>query len=167
MLPGDAHADLTSNDTFVSGVPHATFQRLRDTDPVSWVEEHDGTLVVSGDSGIPLVRYHIADEGGVLPYAALIARLRGLGFDAEACARRGGPRGVRPLPFVYVFGRSQFAVAAISRFWGVPLPLGMKSYTLLTWMQSISVALGGSGPKKKIVTRTAAEMPRKSHLCAC
>jgi len=74
-------------------------------------EEHEGTLMFSGDGGIPLVRYHISDEGGVLPYAALIARLRGLGFDAEAEARRGGPRGVRPLPFVYVFGRSHFAVS--------------------------------------------------------
>ncbi len=74
-------------------------------------EEHEGTLVVSGESGIPLVRYHIADEGGVVPYAALIARLRDLGCDAEACARRGGSRGIRPLPFVYVFGRSHFAVS--------------------------------------------------------
>jgi phenylacetate-CoA ligase len=74
-------------------------------------EEHDGTLMFSGDSGIPLVRYHISDEGGVLPYAALVARLRGLGFDVEAEARRGGPRGIRPLPFVYVFGRSHFAVS--------------------------------------------------------
>jgi phenylacetate-CoA ligase len=74
-------------------------------------EEHRGTLVVSGESGIPLVRYHISDEGGVIPYAALMATLRRLGFDAEAEARRGGSRGVRPLPFVYVFGRSHFAVS--------------------------------------------------------
>src|SRR5215470_17912664 len=74
-------------------------------------ESHDGTLVFSGDSGIPLVRYHIADEGGVLPYAALIGRLAELGFDAEAEARRGGDRGIRPLPFVFVFGRSHFAVS--------------------------------------------------------
>jgi phenylacetate-CoA ligase len=74
-------------------------------------ENHDGTLVFSGDSGIPLIRYHIADEGGTVPYATLIARLRALGCDAEAEARRGGERGVRPLPFVYVFGRSHFAVS--------------------------------------------------------
>jgi phenylacetate-CoA ligase len=74
-------------------------------------EDHDGTLVFSADAGVPLVRYHIADDGGVVPYAALIARLAALGFDAEAAARRGGARGIRPLPFVYVFGRSQFAVS--------------------------------------------------------
>lgn len=76
-----------------------------------YFEDHDGTLVVSGDSGIPLVRYHISDEGGAIPYAALIDQLRTLGFDAEAEARRGGARGVRALPFVYVFGRSHFAVS--------------------------------------------------------
>jgi phenylacetate-CoA ligase len=74
-------------------------------------EDHEGTLVFSADGAIPLVRYHISDEGGVLPYASLIARLRELGFDPEAEARRGGDRGIRPLPFVYVFGRSHFAVS--------------------------------------------------------
>ena len=40
---GDSHADLTSHDTFVNGVPHATFQRLRREDPVAWIEESDGS----------------------------------------------------------------------------------------------------------------------------
>ena len=39
---GRADADITDPDTYVTGVPHATFQRLRDTDPVSWWPEHDG-----------------------------------------------------------------------------------------------------------------------------
>ncbi len=38
----DAHADLTSHDTFVRGVPHATFRRLRQEAPVAWFEEADG-----------------------------------------------------------------------------------------------------------------------------
>lgn len=37
--PGDPFADLASHDTFVGGVPHATFARLRAEDPVSWVPE--------------------------------------------------------------------------------------------------------------------------------
>jgi cytochrome P450 len=40
---GDAHADITSHDTFVAGVPHATFARLRRDDPVSWWDESDGS----------------------------------------------------------------------------------------------------------------------------
>jgi cytochrome P450 len=39
---GPADADITDPDTYVRGVPHATFQRLRDTEPVSWWPEHDG-----------------------------------------------------------------------------------------------------------------------------
>jgi cytochrome P450 len=39
---GDEHADLTSHDTFVRAVPHATFARLRREEPVAWVEEGDG-----------------------------------------------------------------------------------------------------------------------------
>jgi cytochrome P450 len=39
---GDAHADITDHDAFTSGVPHATFLRLRRDDPVSFTEEPDG-----------------------------------------------------------------------------------------------------------------------------
>ena len=40
--PGEAHADITSHDTFVRSVPHATFARMRREEPVAWVEETDG-----------------------------------------------------------------------------------------------------------------------------
>ncbi|HSB86512.1 MAG TPA: hypothetical protein VLD86_09390, partial [Ilumatobacteraceae bacterium] len=39
---GRSDADITDPDAYVQGVPYATFQRLRDHDPVSWWEEHDG-----------------------------------------------------------------------------------------------------------------------------
>lgn len=39
---GPADADITDPDTFVRGVPYATFERLRTDDPVSWWDEHDG-----------------------------------------------------------------------------------------------------------------------------
>jgi cytochrome P450 len=39
---GEANADLTSHDTFVRCVPHATFARHRREDPVAWVEEEGG-----------------------------------------------------------------------------------------------------------------------------
>jgi cytochrome P450 len=50
---GVADADITDPDTYVSGVPHATFQRLRDEDPVSWWPEHDG-----GKGFWAITRYH-------------------------------------------------------------------------------------------------------------
>lgn len=40
---GPDDADITSHDTYVDGVPHATFTRLRAEDPVHWTEEADGS----------------------------------------------------------------------------------------------------------------------------
>ncbi|MEV0899993.1 phenylacetate--CoA ligase family protein [Actinoplanes sp. NPDC049802] len=62
----------------------------------------DGTLAFSADGMVPLVRYHIADEGGLLPYPEMVALCREHGFDPG-----DGP----DLPFVYVFGRSLFTVS--------------------------------------------------------
>lgn len=65
-------------------------------------EGHEGTQLFSGDSGVPLIRYHIADEGGVVSYDDMLA------FRARQSAlRRPRPRGpphavrlrLRPLPF--------------------------------------------------------------------
>jgi cytochrome P450 len=42
-LPGDRYLDITDPDVYLAGVPHATFQRLRDTDPISWTEEREGS----------------------------------------------------------------------------------------------------------------------------
>jgi phenylacetate-CoA ligase len=72
-------------------------------DPASrFFETHEGTLLFTGENGVPLVRYHIADEGGLVPYEAMLTFVRERGFD---------PPAGRPLPFVYVFGRSHFTVS--------------------------------------------------------
>ncbi|WP_242547678.1 phenylacetate--CoA ligase family protein [Amycolatopsis sp. MtRt-6] len=73
-------------------------------DPASrYFEVHEGTLVLTADGGIPLIRYHIADDGGLLPHAELL----------DFCARHGFTPDTRgpDLPFVYVFGRSLFTVS--------------------------------------------------------
>ncbi|GAA4081277.1 phenylacetate--CoA ligase family protein [Nonomuraea soli] len=70
---------------------------------VRYFEEHDGTLLFSGDNGIPLVRYHIADEGGLLTHERLLSFVRGHGFEPS--------RGGTTMPFAYVFGRSHFTVS--------------------------------------------------------
>ena len=81
-------------------------------DPLSrFFEIHDGTLLFSGDNGIPLLRYHIADTGGLIAYDAMLKFLAEWGFDAEETLQHEGARGIRPLPFVYVFGRSNFTVS--------------------------------------------------------
>ena len=38
----DGHADLTSHDTFVKGLPLNTFQRLRKEDPIHWTDWSEG-----------------------------------------------------------------------------------------------------------------------------
>jgi len=69
------------------------------------------TLLFSGDNGIPLVRYHIADSGGLVPFDKMLKFLTQFGFDPVAVVRSHSDRGVRPMPFVYVFGRADFTIS--------------------------------------------------------
>jgi phenylacetate-CoA ligase len=104
-------------------------------DPVSrYFELIEGnTLAVTGDSGVPLIRYHIADRGGLIGHADLMAflRARGLsaledyGFEGKSC----------PLPFVWVFGRADFTVS----FYGANIypenvVLGLEQPGLTDWV---------------------------------
>jgi len=40
---GDPDADITSHDSYVTGFPHAAFRRLRENEPVVWIEETEGS----------------------------------------------------------------------------------------------------------------------------
>lgn len=71
-------------------------------------EQVDGELIFSGDGGIPLVRYNILDRGGLISHDAMIAFLKQHALytpTLDAYLRQS------PLPFVYVFGRNNFAVS--------------------------------------------------------
>jgi phenylacetate-CoA ligase len=76
---------------------------------VRYFETHEGTLLFTGDGGVPLVRYHIADEGGLVPYETMLDFCTGHGFDPLAGLDER--REATALPFVYVFGRSLFTVS--------------------------------------------------------
>ena len=81
-------------------------------DPLSrWFQVHEGTLVVSGDNGVPLVRYHIADKGGIVPYAEMIRIVADAGGNNAGEILRKSERGAWDLPFVYLFGRADFTVS--------------------------------------------------------
>jgi phenylacetate-CoA ligase len=81
-------------------------------DPLSrFFETQDGTLLFSGDNGIPLIRYHISDTGGIIAYEQMLQFLQENGFDPLAELQSQGNRGIYLLPFVYVFGRSHFTVS--------------------------------------------------------
>jgi phenylacetate-CoA ligase len=118
-LYGTADAGVLGNETplsvavrrFLAGHPDAAqtlfgesrLPTLVQYDPRSrFFEVHDGTLLFSGDNGIPLIRYHIADEGGLIGHDEMIAFCGKYGFEPPP-----GPR----LPFAYVFGRSHFTVS--------------------------------------------------------
>ncbi|GII92372.1 phenylacetate--CoA ligase [Sinosporangium siamense] len=119
-LYGTADAGVLGNETplsigirrFLAGRPEvarelfgsARLPTLVQYDPdVRFFETVDGTLLFSGDNGVPLVRYHIADEGGLLGHDELLGFLDGYGYRPPV----SGPA----LPFVYVFGRGRFAVS--------------------------------------------------------
>jgi len=125
-LYGTADAGVLGNETplsitirrFLARTPHAAralfgqsrLPTLVQYDPLSrFFEARDGTLLFSGDNGVPLIRYHIADEGGILSHQDMLAFCADHGFDP--LADLGGGRGAPPLPFVYVFGRSHFTVS--------------------------------------------------------
>ena len=76
-----------------------------------YFEVVDGTLVVSGDNGVPLIRYHIKDEGGLIPYEAMWSFLERVGAASAIRARLPETAPLRPLPFAYVFGRADFTVS--------------------------------------------------------
>ncbi|HEY2763695.1 MAG TPA: phenylacetate--CoA ligase family protein, partial [Pseudonocardiaceae bacterium] len=125
-LYGTADAGVLANETplsicirrFLASRPEAALAlfgesrlpTLAQYQPTSRLfETQDGTLLFSGDNGIPLIRYHIADNGGVLDYPEMLGFLAEHGFDP--LAELGTGRGVRELPFVYVFGRSAFTLS--------------------------------------------------------
>ncbi|HET9973670.1 MAG TPA: phenylacetate--CoA ligase family protein [Streptosporangiaceae bacterium] len=127
-LYGTADAGVLGTETplsvcvrrFLAGRPEAAGELFGEArlptlvqyDPGSrFFEEQDGTLLFSGDNGVPLIRYHIADEGGLIGYEDMLAFCGRHGFDPVAELGGLGARGIRPLPFAYVFGRSHFTVS--------------------------------------------------------
>jgi phenylacetate-CoA ligase len=79
-------------------------------DPASrFFEQHDGTLLFTADSGVPLIRYHIADEGGLISHDEAVGLCRKHGFDPLAALDGGAAPA--PLPFAFIFGRSHLAVS--------------------------------------------------------
>jgi phenylacetate-CoA ligase len=69
-----------------------------------------GELLFTGDNGVPLVRYNIHDTGGIMEYDEMLAHLQGYGFDALTSHSLFNLP-VRRLPFVWVFGRSNFTIS--------------------------------------------------------
>lgn len=107
-------------------------------DPCSrFFETQDNTLLFSGDNGSPLIRYHIADTGGIIPYEEMLARLRQHGWDplVDFSDPTGKPATVHPLPFVFVFGRSNFIVSYFgANIYPENITVGLEQSPIRDWV---------------------------------
>lgn len=106
-------------------------------------ETHDGTLLFTGDNGIPLIRYHIADTGGITSFDAMLAFLADHGFNPasfdptsfDPTAELGRSRRIRELPFVHVFGRSQFTVSHFgANIYPENITVGLEQSPVAAWV---------------------------------
>ncbi|MFB8787265.1 MAG: phenylacetate--CoA ligase family protein [Potamolinea sp.] len=146
-------------------------------DPLSrFFEVHEGTLLFTGNNGIPLIRYHISDQGGIISYDAMLKFLAEWGFNpvevimnrpqavslgleeqsppARAIigdnrpqavslgleeqsppARAIKTRGIHQLPFVYVFGRSNFTVSYFgANIYPENVTVGLEQPVIREWV---------------------------------
>ncbi|MDD5320928.1 MAG: phenylacetate--CoA ligase family protein [Methylococcales bacterium] len=105
-------------------------------DPASrFFEMHEGTLVVSGENSVPLVRYHIADKGGVLSYDEMWNVLREQGVQSLGYLGLNKDFQPRNLPFVYVFGRADFTVSYYgANIYPENVTVGLEQPEIIAWV---------------------------------
>lgn len=105
-------------------------------DPCSrFFEVHEQTLVVSGENSVPLLRYHIADKGGVLTFAELWQFLNQYGIHSPADLGLPADFQPRPLPFVYVFGRADFTVSYYgANIFPENIAVGLEQPEIMHWV---------------------------------
>ncbi|MEK7584994.1 MAG: hypothetical protein AAB455_00525 [Patescibacteria group bacterium] len=73
-------------------------------------EEESGSILLTGDNSIPLVRYTIGDNGGVMSYKELDSRLHKSGIDlADGLKKQGLESFSNQLPVVYVYERTDLS----------------------------------------------------------
>ena len=151
-LYGTADAGVLGNETplsvcirrFLARTPEPARQlfgeprlpTLVQYDPLQrYFEISEGTLVFSGDNGIPLVRYHISDEGGLVDYPAMLRFLKEWEFDPLAALEPGDGRGIRPLPFAFVFGRSHFVISYFgANIYPENVSVGLEQTEIQEWV---------------------------------
>ncbi len=153
----------------------------------------DGTLLFSGDNGIPLIRYHISDNGGIIPYSTMLEFLTAHGFDPietlhnsshtpDSPHPTSNARGIYPLPFVYIFGRSHFTVSYFgANIYPENVTVGLEQTPICEWVTGkfvmqvkedddrneflsivVELAPGAEGNEEK---REAIANAIKHHLC--
>ncbi len=151
-LYGTADAGVLGNETplsialrrFFSNHPEAgralfgesRLPTLVQYDPLSrFFEIHEGTLVVTGDNGVPLLRYHIADKGGITGYNEMLNFANEWGGNPLAELQPHDLRGARPLPFAYLFGRADFTVSYYgANIYPENITVGLEQPAIVDWV---------------------------------
>ncbi|HIK06041.1 MAG TPA: phenylacetate--CoA ligase family protein [Trichormus sp. M33_DOE_039] len=112
-------------------------------DPVSrFFEVQEGQLLFSGNNGIPLLRYNILDTGGIISYEAMLQFLADWGFNPLEdlsshidAMNHISTRGIHKLPFVYVFGRSNFTVSYFgANIYPENVTVGLEQPVIKEWV---------------------------------
>lgn len=110
--------------TLVQYDPHSRF-----------FEAHENTLVVSGENSVPLLRYHIADKGGLISYQDMWSFLKQHGIESVGDLGLPGSFQPRHLPFVYVFGRADFTVSYYgANIFPENVTVGLEQPELMKWL---------------------------------
>jgi phenylacetate-CoA ligase len=104
-------------------------------DPISRFFETEGdTLLFSGDNGIPLIRYHIADRGGIISYQTMLEFLSAWNFNpiSQLLPDRAV---VYALPFAYIFGRANFIVSIYgANVYPENIQVGLEQPEIAAWV---------------------------------
>jgi phenylacetate-CoA ligase len=105
-------------------------------DPVSrFFETYKSTLVVSGENAVPLLRYHIADKGGVVSFDEMWLFLKQQGLETLSDLGLNDDFQPRNLPFVYVFGRADFTVSYYgANIYPENVTVGLEQPAFITWL---------------------------------
>lgn len=75
-------------------------------------EEIDNELLLTGNSSLPLIRYAVGDNGGVISYSQMAANFSDHGKDLEKEIKKAGiSEHIKKQPFVYVYERKDFSVS--------------------------------------------------------
>lgn len=72
-------------------------------------EEVDGEVVLTGNNALPLIRYAIGDNGGVLSFDEVTRSMKANGTSIEKEARNAKIKELYALPMVYLYERSDLS----------------------------------------------------------
>lgn len=95
-----------------TGLPPTLIQ----VNPLAYfIEKMNKILVITYSGGIPLVRYNLKDEGGIISYPKAVEILQKQGYDfASQLEKEGfGKETIWKWPFVYITGRVENVVKII------------------------------------------------------